>query len=79
MPIVPQMPMSEFYKRRSVYEKRARDRMEERLNHQDADVPYPFRLLEEMVMDLLKRQEALAAEVDDRLSKVEDLLAITKE
>lgn len=52
------MVLTEFWKRRLEYEKRARARHHERLNAGD-DTPWNAQVLEEMLIDLIERTEAL--------------------
>jgi hypothetical protein len=54
------MPLTDFYRRRIEYEARARARFEERLNNGD-DTTWPFRVTEEMLIDLIERTERLEA------------------
>jgi len=73
MPVnkVPSVPLSEFYKLRSTFEKAARDRREERSNFGD-DTPYNLAILEEMFMYLLGLYKPL---VED-LERVKTLLGV---
>ena len=65
MPIhqIPSMPLSEFFKLRTEFEKAARARVPERLEHQAMDIPHGEQVLEEMVMHLIQRVDELSKEV----------------
>lgn len=63
MPVVVGMELSEFFKLRTQYEQRARERVHDRLNHGD-DTQFHQCVLEELAMDLLSKVSALKAEVD---------------
>jgi hypothetical protein len=57
------MELTDFFRRRGVYEQRARDRTSEYLNTASADCTYQERVITEMCIDLISRME-----------KVEELL-----
>lgn len=57
------MELSDYFRRRGVYEQRARDRTAEYLNTASADCTYQERVITEMCIDLITRME-----------KVEELL-----
>ena len=63
------MPLGEFYRLRTKYERLARERFEQRLNHGDQDTPWPQRVLEEMMMDFHLR----LAEIEKLLDVGPDL------
>lgn len=53
------MTIIEFLKLRTKYEAQARDRMEAYQNAGIGDTPYPNRIFEAMVMDLIEKVDAL--------------------
>lgn len=64
MPIhqIPTMPLSEFFRVRTQFEQMARERIPERLEHQALDISHHEQVLEEMVMSLFRRVEAVEQE-----------------
>lgn len=64
MPIhrIPSMPLSDFFKIRTRFEQAARDRIPERLDHSALDISHGEQVIEEMLMELLQRVEAVELE-----------------
>ena len=55
------MVLSAFMQKRAKYVEAARARITERIDSQLADTPHPIQVVEEMMMDILNRIEALEA------------------
>lgn len=75
------MHISEFRRVMLDYEKRARDRKPERLDAGLADTPWNIQVIEELCMDLIARNNKLAADVDELnsiISPAEPAKSLTK-
>ena len=53
------MPLSDFMRKRASYVAKAQARVVERLNLQLADTPHAIHVVEEILMDVLERLEAI--------------------
>lgn len=75
IPPIPYTPLTEFFKKRMVYEQRVRDRLPERMNHGDAyNTPYDICVLEEIGIDLLARLERIEEMLFNEVGKPEAAL-----